>query len=129
MALSINFEGNECRPLLGTNLDCSIPWSEDDRWWFRIPAQQFLVLRRVGHGLVLSMQKDYAQLLLVFVPVGLAANSLGVGEEIKFLLNWIALLSLESTFISTAELTCLFARQTVSNALTEMVPNVFPILV
>ncbi|KAL4928881.1 uncharacterized protein BDV17DRAFT_263030 [Aspergillus undulatus] len=44
-------------------------------------------------------------------------------------LNSIALLALESTFISTAELIWLFSSQTVGKFLTEMLPNVFPILI
>lgn len=125
----INFEGNEHRPLLGSNLDGSVPWSEDDRWWIRIPVRQGLFLGGIGQRLIQSFKRDYTQALLIFVPIGLFADSPCVEDFWKFWLNCIALLALQSTFISTAESIWLFSSQTVANILTELLPNVFPILV
>lgn len=125
----INFEGNEHRELLGNNLDSSIPWSEDDRWWIHMPARQLLSLRSIGQKIIQAIQKDYTRILLVFVPLGLLADQLYWGDTMKFGFNCLALLALESMFISTAEWIWLFASQTVANILTEMLPNVFPLLV
>lgn len=125
----INFEGNEHRELLGNNLDSSIPWSEDDRWWIHMPARQLLSLRSIGQKIIQAIQKDYTRILLVFVPLGLLADQLYWGDTMKFGFNCLALLALESMFISTAEWIWLFASQTVANVLTEMLPNVFPLLV
>lgn len=129
MGQLINFEGNEHRPLLGNNLDGFVPWSEDDRWWIRIPVRQWLFLGGIGKRLIQSFKRDYTQALLIFAPIGLFADSLCVGNYWKLGLNCIVLLALESTFISTAESIWLFSSQTVANILTELLPNVFPILV
>ncbi|OJJ58042.1 hypothetical protein ASPSYDRAFT_46028 [Aspergillus sydowii CBS 593.65] len=129
MDQNINFEGNEHRPLLGSNLDDSVPWSEDDRWWIRIPVRQWLFLGGIGQRLIHSFKRDYTHAFLIFVPIGLFTDSLCVENYWKLGLNCIALLALQSTFISTAESTWLFSSQTVANVLTEMLPNVFPILV
>lgn len=129
MDQNINFEGNEHRPLLGSNLDDSVPWSEDDRWWIRIPVRQWLFLGGIGQRLIHSFKRDYTHAFLIFVPIGLFTDSLCVENYWKLGLNCIALLALQSKFISTAESTWLFSSQTVANVLTEMLPNVFPILV
>lgn len=65
----------------------------------------------------------------MFVPLGLLADPLYWGDTMKLGFNCLALLALESMFISTAEWIWLFSSQTVANSLTEILPNVFPLLI
>lgn len=129
LPIELNFEGNEHRPLLGDNLSSSVPWSEDHRWWLRLPAQNLLTLQTIVRKLVLALWKDYTWALLIFLPLALLASSQNWGVESVFALNFLALLTLETRFISTAERLWLFSGSTVTNILTEVLPNIFPFLV
>ncbi|KAE8375568.1 hypothetical protein BDV26DRAFT_267713 [Aspergillus bertholletiae] len=121
--VELNFEGNEYRPLLGGDLSSSVPWSEDQRWWVRLPAQNVLALRTILRKL------DYTWALLIFWPLALLSNAQNWGIKSVFALNFLALLTLETRFISTAEWLWLFSGSTVTNLLTEVLPNIFPLLI
>jgi hypothetical protein len=65
----------------------------------------------------------------MFWPLALLASSQNWGVKSVFALNFVALLALETRFISTADWLWLFSGPTVANILTEVLPNIFPLLV
>ncbi|KAF3019098.1 exchanger [Penicillium rubens] len=127
--MEVNFEGNEQRALLGGDLNSSVPWAEDDRWWVRIPAQHTLYYLEVFRTMLYSFWNDKTLALLICVPFALLADPPTWCAKWTFAFNYISLIALESRFISTAEWIWLFSSPTVSTVLTEALPHVFPLMV
>lgn len=127
--MEVNFEGNEQRALLGGNLNSSVPWAEDDRWWVRMPAQHTLYYLGIFRAMLYSIWNDKTLALLICVPFALLADPRTWGAKWTFAFNYMSLIALESRFISAAEWIWLFSSSTVSTILAEALPHVFHLMV
>ncbi|KAJ6183886.1 hypothetical protein N7519_005187 [Penicillium mononematosum] len=125
----INFQGNEQRPLLGENLNSSVPWAEDHRWWVRMPAQQIVLATTIFRNLLSTVWKDFTWALLISLPFALLGVPQGWVSGWVFALNYFALIALESRFISTAEWIWLFSDSTMTTIVAEALPHTFPLMV
>ena len=83
-----NGSANERTPLTSRQ-NGSKPLHEDDRAWVRWPMN-FI------HLAWLTMASNYVNILLVFVPAGIALGATGANPTTVFIINFIAIVPLAS---------------------------------
>lgn len=115
--------GNETRILGGSKAAFHRPWHRDKRWWVRWPAhawhvtgQRFIPRGRVSkyrpasywwsrwlgstwrmfqrYGVLTTLKQNYANLLLIFVPAGLAAAHFSWPPILVLGFNFMAIIPL-----------------------------------
>jgi Ca2+:H+ antiporter len=85
-----NGSAHERTPLTGNNSHSgSRPLHQDDRAWVRYPMSFF-------HLAWLTLASNYVNILLVFVPVGIALGATGADPTTVFIINFIAIVPLAS---------------------------------
>ena len=85
----LNGSADERTPLTGRHSGSSQPLHQDDRAWVRWPAN-------FVHLTWLTLASNYVNILLVFVPAGIALGATGADPTTVFIINFIAIVPLAS---------------------------------
>jgi Ca2+:H+ antiporter len=119
-----NGSANERTPLTnGSNSRSGgQPLHEDDRAWVRWPMSFF-------HLAWLTLASNYVNILLVFVPAGIALGATGANPTTVFIINFIAIVPLASLLSFATEELSVKLGQTIGGLMNATFGNAVELIV
>ncbi|KAH8895467.1 hypothetical protein GQ53DRAFT_51015 [Thozetella sp. PMI_491] len=144
--MELDQQGNVVRRMSGKNLNSSIPLHQRDEWWIRWPASvisvPYLVIEQInqmkeksaiGHKLPnllgqlwLWVTSDIAHVLLLAVPLALAAGSRNWPTVAVFALGVLAFAGLDAFTGSSLDRVCLLLGPGASGFCADVIMNITP---
>ena len=98
------------------------PLYKDERWWVQMPANTV-------HITYLTLKRDYVNVLLVFVPLGIISGALGWNPTAVFLLNFFAIIPLAALLSFATEELSVKLGQTMGGLLNATFGNAVELIV
>jgi Ca2+:H+ antiporter len=98
------------------------PLHEDDRAWVRYPMSFF-------HLAWLTLASNYVNILLVFVPAGIALGATGANPTTVFIINFIAIVPLASLLSFATEELSVKLGQTIGGLMNATFGNAVELIV
>jgi Ca2+:H+ antiporter len=106
----------------GVNSSGSKPLHQDDRAWVRWPMSFF-------HLAWLTLASNYVNVLLVFVPAGIALGATGANPTTVFIINFIAIIPLASLLSFATEELSVKLGQTIGGLMNATFGNAVELIV
>ena len=98
------------------------PLYKDERWWVQLPAN-------TARLTYLTLTRNYVNVLLVFVPLGIISGALGWNPTAVFLLNFFAIIPLAALLSFATEELSVKLGQTLGGLLNATFGNAVELIV